>query len=187
MAGLRQPNLLEMMVGPRQLSLLDQAKAAPGKADAFLRQFLGDRAEDRSKRVQREDLVDLRNRYFQGGDAAESLAKELASSLPDEAMSAADYQALLQAPRYTTTRSTVGQAFRKKAGLTAEQDIMRRLYGAAAEDSMQGMAIRGAGVTAGTAGVALGLTATGQGLLALTDYISKSLQTEQEREQPLPS
>tara|TARA_R110000868_G_scaffold11594_1_gene56615 strand:+ start:4376 stop:4894 length:519 start_codon:yes stop_codon:yes gene_type:complete len=31
------------------------------------------------------------------------------------------------------------------------------------------------------------LTATGQGLLALTDYISKSLQTEQEREQPLSS
>lgn len=31
------------------------------------------------------------------------------------------------------------------------------------------------------------LTASGQGLLALTDYISKSLQTEQEREQPLLS
>ena len=54
-----------------------------------------------------------------------------------------------------------------------------------AEDSRKGDAARIGVAVAGTGGVVMGLTAAGQGLYALTQYVQQGMQSEQEREQPL--
>ena len=63
--------------------------------------------------------------------------------------------------------------------------FQRQITGALAEDSRRGEAARIGVVTAATGGTVMGLTAAGQGLMALTQYLQQGMQSEQEREQPL--
>jgi hypothetical protein len=168
--------------------MMGRIGSAYSRADAALRQRLSEDAQAVGRRAAVTDLRDMRGRAQAGGDSLGSLSEELYEGLgKGYGMDVAGYRAALEgaAGGDVLMRSLAGQYMRDKAAATAERNNLRRFLDAASQDSAGGIAIRGAGVTAAAGGTVAGLTAAGQGLLALMDYMQQTQVAAAERDNEL--
>ena len=88
----------------------------------------------------------------------------------------------------SASKSTVGRGIAMNEGPGLMEQLVRqqsRLSGVLAEDSRRGDASRIGVAVGAVGGSALGLTAAGQGLVALMDYIQQGTEAQSEREKPL--
>lgn len=149
---------------------------------------------DRQSRIARV-MGDYRGRLSAQGADYESIAKSMASDLaynpagkqggiPAEGKnSVQEIQRILQMQGATGERDR--EALLMSAAHNRAPGIRERVHGTLARDDWQGRTAQtalGVSIVGGTAG---GLTAAGQGLMALMSYLQQGQEVEAEREQPL--
>lgn len=88
--------------------------------------------------------------------------------------------------RFLKTNQSAADQLIQEAAVNEAQKAMfrpRNFYGLMGSDSVAGRATQ---IGVYGSGITLGLTASGQGLMALADYLQKGQQTQVARDEPLP-
>jgi len=149
--------------------------AISGGGDAVdrpVREFMGDRAQDLSDARKAQYASEYLSRYQQNAqDALDQMVDMLGKGSDRVAMEG------MMAAGGSQADQVLASVARARAEKDLDVRMRRALAGTSAMDRVQQIAVYG--------GVAGGLTAAGQGLVALMDYMQQGQQNEADRQQPL--
>jgi hypothetical protein len=149
--------------------------------DAAVRQAMAVRARAVRQQEMAAYMGDLRDRMGSQQPEVDSVAKSIANRIGGSSES---YRTVLeqQGDGADAAREAL---YRRAAARKGERGPLSEAYNLMSQDGVAGRAMQAGVYGAAGGGVTLGLTAAGQGLMALMQYLQQGGESQQERQAPL--